>query len=133
MARRNDMWCRMRVLIVESCERLGRIWEKHLEAQGCRVELVSRDADALAAIRFSKPDILVLSLGTGRANALALADFAAFQSPHSRVIFVSRDSFFSDGSIFSHAANACAFVGAGVAPSDLAELAQYHAARAALR
>ena len=120
----------MRILIVESCERLARIWQTHLEAQGCQTEIAVNDADALAAIRFSNPEILVLSLGANHANALALADFAAYQIPDSRVIFVSRDSFFSDGSIFAHAANACAFVGHDVAPSDLVELARFHADRA---
>jgi hypothetical protein len=43
------------------------------------------------------------------------------------VIFVTGSRFFSDGSIFAFAANACASIGRDTAPSDIATLVEYHA------
>ena len=53
-------------------------------------------------------------------SALAVADFASYRRPDCRVIFVTNTSFFSDGSIFRHCANACAYLQSQTEPADLA-------------
>jgi hypothetical protein len=43
------------------------------------------------------------------------------------VIFVTDTSFFSDGSIFNLAANACAFIQTNTPPEDIAALVEHYA------
>jgi len=120
----------MQVLIVESNASLGFIWRKHLERLGHDVILAPRQSDAIAAIRDHSPEIVILDLVLEQASALAIADFASYRAPQARVIFVSAGSFFSDGSIFSLAQNACAFLPAGVQPEDLCAMVEYYGAAA---
>ncbi len=119
----------MRVVIIQNNNDLGQIWKNHLERQGCVVSLCSAQSDAIQQIRFARPDVIVLSIGLIEASALAISDFAAYHLPATKVIFVSNDSFFSDGSIFAHASNACAFVAEVVPPEDLCALVEFHGSR----
>jgi len=57
---------------------------------------------------------------------MAVADYASYRQPEIKVIFVTSDSFFSDGSIFSYMANACAMVPTRTPPEDLAALVEHH-------
>lgn len=82
--------------------------------------------DAIAAIRDQVPEVIILDLVLRSASALAIADFASYRAPGARVIFVSASTFFSDGSIFSHVPNACAFVPMGVPPEDLCAMVDYY-------
>jgi len=59
-------------------------------------------------------------------SALAVADYANYRQPDARVIFVTNTSFFSDGSIFAHSANARAFVPSGTPPEDLAAMVEHY-------
>ena len=67
---------------------------------------------------------IVLSEG----SALAVADFANYRCPRARVIFVTNTTFFSDGSIFAHSSNACAYVKTETPPEDLAAIVEHYAA-----
>ena len=116
----------MRVLIVESNAALGTIWKRHLERQGQSVDLVADQPAAIAHIQRQSPDILVVNLTLTNGSALAIADFASYRAPRARVIFVTSGSFFSDGSIFAHVPNACAFLPTGVPPDDLAALVAHY-------
>ncbi len=116
----------MRVLIVENARGPGAIWKSHLERQGCNVDLVSGNTAALRVIRCHGPEVIVLNLALDPSGALAIADFAAYRSPQSRVIFVTGDSFFSDGSIFTLASNACASVPQAVPPADLCAIVEHY-------
>ena len=73
-------------------------------------------------------DILVLDLVLHDGSALTVADLASFRCPDTRVIFVTNTTFFSDGSIFAHSPNACAYVPSGTKPEDLAAMVDYYAA-----
>jgi DNA-binding NtrC family response regulator len=116
----------MRVLIVESDPNLGRIWMRHLQRTGAEVVLACDQADAIHALRMRGFDIIVLDLVLAEGAALAIADFASYRRPEARVIFVTNTSFFSDGSIFNHSANACAFVQSGTPPEDLAAMVAHY-------
>lgn len=120
----------MRVLIVESKLELGRIWQNHLERQGVEVSLVANETEAVTGIRYFRPQMIVVNVRMDGINALAISDFAAYHLPKTKVIFVSRDSFFSDGSIFRHAVNACAFVPEKVRPDDLCAMVEHYGASA---
>lgn len=118
----------MQVLIVESSLDLGRVWQRHLERQGVSVTLVDGQDGAMAHLHQSEPDLIVLDLVLDKGSAFAVADYANYRYPNSRVIFVTNSSFFSDGSIFQHVENACAFLPKEVDPADLTAMVQHYGA-----
>lgn len=120
----------MRVLIVESSADLGMLWQRHLERQGASVLLAQTQADAIDAIRTDSYQIIVLDLILEDGSAFAVADFASYRRPEAKVIFVTNSSFFSDGSIFQHVPNACAFLPSSTSPDDLAAMVEHYAASA---
>lgn len=117
----------MKVLIVESQPELGELWKRHLERQGAQVALATTQEAAIAALYLQAFDILILDLVLEEGSALAVADFASYRRPDARVIFVTNTSFFSDGSIFVHSPNACAFVQSATPPEDLAAMVEHYA------
>lgn len=117
----------MNLLIVESREDLGKLWLRHLSRMGGNVRLVTSQDAACEAIAKTPPDVIILDLVLSDGSALAISDFASYRAPNARVIFVTDTSFFSDGSIFSLASNACAFVQSNTPPEDLAAMAEHYA------
>lgn len=117
----------MNVLIVESREDLGELWRAHFERSGAKVKLVVGQEDACGAITLEPPDVIILDLVLADGSALAISDFASYRAPDARVIFVTDTNFFSDGSIFSLASNACAFVQSNTPPEDLAAMVEHYA------
>lgn len=115
----------MRVLIVEPDNALGALWTRHLQRFGAEVTRVDGQAAAIRAIREEDVSIIVLNLVLPGGSAFAIADYASYAAPDTKVIFVTASSFFSDGSIFRHIPNACAFVGASTPPEDLAAMAMH--------
>lgn len=118
----------MKVLIVESKPELGQLWMRHLQRQGAIVHLVPSQEAAILALYRDAFDVIVLDLVLEQGSALAVADFASYRRPDTRVIFVTNTSFFSDGSIFAHSSNACAYVQSETPPEDLAALVEHYAA-----
>ena len=118
----------MNVLIVESKPELGRLWRRHLERQGAVVTQVETQEAAILALYGDAFDVIVLDLVLDGGSALAVADFASYRRPETRVIFVTNTSFFSDGSIFAHSSNACAYVQSATPPEDLAAMVEHYAA-----
>jgi DNA-binding NtrC family response regulator len=117
----------MDVLIVQSSPELGLIWQRHLLRCGMRVHVAEGQDDAIGILTRNHVDIIILDLVLQSGSALAIADFANYRCPHARVIFVTNTRFFSDGSIFAHAANACAFVQTSTPPEDLAAMVEHYA------
>lgn len=116
----------MKVLIVESENGLADIWQKHLERIGMRVTRCSGQSDAIAHLSSFDTDIIILDLMLDEGSAFAVSDYASYRMPDTRVIFVTNTSFFSDGSIFAFASNACAFVQRGTPPEDLAAMVEHY-------
>ncbi|MCT4371996.1 response regulator [Yangia mangrovi] len=122
----------MKVLIVQGNQTLAGSWCRHLEGNGADV-LVAQDQDgATRLIRDEDVDVIVLDLMLAAGSALAVADFASFRQPDCRVVFVTDSPVFSDGSIFRHCANACAYLPTATAPSDLAAMVEHYGARCAV-
>ncbi|WP_390912163.1 response regulator transcription factor [Pseudosulfitobacter sp. SM2401] len=117
----------MNVLIVESRHDLGVLWQRHLERLAASVTLVHGQTDAIEHLRDNSPDIIILDLVLEEGSSLTISDFASFRRPDARVIFVTNTSFFSDGSIFAHAQNACAYVQSETPPEDLAAMVEHYA------
>ena len=116
----------MKVLIVESCSQLAEVWARHLSSQGAEVYLVDSETAAIDWLRDQVVDVIVLDLVLDNGSAFAVADFASYSQPASRVIFVTNTSFFSDGSIFQHIPNACAFLPSATSPEDLAAVVDHY-------
>ena len=116
----------MKVLIVESDTGLAAIWQRHLERQGADVSLATSQGAAVACLQKCDVQVIVLSLDLQAGSALAVSDFASYRRPDARVVFVTRQGFFSDGSIFQLAPNTAAFIAAETAPEDLAAIVEHH-------
>lgn len=119
---------RTRVLIVESVPDLADLWKRHLERQGMQVVCVGGQDEAIAHLSEKDTDIIIQDLVIEEGSALAIADYANYRQPAARVIFVTNTSFFSDGSIFAHSANARAFVQSNTPPEDLAAMVAHYGA-----
>lgn len=117
----------MNVLIVESRPELGLLWRRHLERQGMMVAQVTGQSEAVNYLTQHAPDIIIMDIVLEEGSALAVADFASYRQPETRIIFVTNTTFFSDGSIFNHANNACAFLPADTRPDDLAAMVEHYA------
>ena len=116
----------MRVLIVQSNEDLSILWQRHLQRLGAIVECARNEAQAVSLIEGSDFDVIVLDVVLSEGSALSVADVAYFRSPKAKVVFVTDTTFFSDGSIFNHSANACAFVRLNTPAQDLAAIVQHY-------
>ena len=117
----------MRVLIVQTAPGLRVLWQRHLERSGMRVTAVGSQDAAIEQITREAPDIIILDLVLQDGSALAVADYANYRRPEAQVIFVTNSRFFSDGSIFSHVANARAMVRCETPPEDLAAMVAHYA------
>ena len=117
----------MNVLIVESVRDLGRLWKRHLERAGACVDLVHNQEDAVDALHEQEYNILVVDLVLDDGSPLTVADFASYRCPTAKVIFVTNTSFFSDGSIFAHCANARVMMPEDTAPEDLTAVVEHYA------
>ena len=116
----------MVVLIVASNPELSRIWARHLERLGHQTVLVHAQEDAVNYLRLHVVDVIVLDLMLEYGSAIAVADYASYRWPETRVVFVTNSTFFSDGSIFNHIPNAAALVQEQTPPRDLAAIVEYH-------
>ncbi len=116
----------MRVLIVEGNPDLGGVWSGHIQRLGCEVVLASSQNQAIDVMRDHEVNVIILDLVLRDGSAFAVADFASYRHPDAKVIFVTNTTFFSDGSIFRHIPNACAFVQSHTPPEDLAAMVEHY-------
>lgn len=116
----------MRVLIVQSNVPLGNIWQRHLQRLGAHVEIALTGTDAVKKIETTTYDVIVLDLVLSEGSALTVGDVAFFRQPDANLIYVTDTTFFSDGSIFNHSANARAFIESNTPPGDLAAIVQHY-------
>ena len=95
-----------------------------------QVTLVSGQEDAIRHLAQHPTDVIVLNLVLEEGAALAVSDYANYRVPNACVVFVTNTTFFSDGSIFAHCANARAFLPSDTAPEDLAAMIEHYGAGA---
>lgn len=118
----------MKVLIVESRAELSRLWAGYLLRNGAEVQTADGESSAIRVLGGWQPDVIVLDLVLDTGSAFAVADFASYSMPTTRVVFVTNTTFFSDGSIFNHIPNACAFLPSATEPEDLAAVVKHYSA-----
>jgi DNA-binding NtrC family response regulator len=116
----------MNVLIVESNANLGALWKRHLERNGASVDHAKCQDDAAKLIEKRPYEVIVLDLVLTEGSAFAVADYASYRRPDAKIIFVTNTTFFSDGSIFQHIPNACAFLPTETPPDDLLALVEHY-------
>lgn len=117
----------MRVLIAEKEAGLAGVWQGYLERGGAEVS-VAHDAErAVRVLNHEAVDVLVINLSLDEGAALSIADYAAYRRPEAKVVFVTSKTFFSDGSIFQHAANAAVMLPEDTPPQDLAAVVEHYA------
>ena len=114
------------ILIVASNPDLSRIWGRHLERQGQTVEILSSQDEAVDYLYEHTAEAIVLDLMLEDGSAIAIADFASYRRPESRIVFVTNNTFFSDGSLFTHIPNTAAILQEQTPPTDLAAIVAYH-------
>ncbi|PWR03837.1 hypothetical protein DKT77_03735 [Meridianimarinicoccus roseus] len=118
----------MTLLIVESNPQLAALWRRHVERQGRTVRVAHDQAGAVSALRDGGIAVVILNVLLTDGSAFAVADYASYRAPNVRILFVTAASFFSDGSIFNHVVNACAYVPVATPPEDIAAMVEHYAA-----
>ena len=116
----------MLVLIVANNPDLSGVWANHLERLGASVTAVTSQEEATRILCEFEVGVIVLDLMLMRGSAIAVADFASYRQPDSKVVFVTSSTFFSDGSIFNHMPNACACVKMHTPPEDIAAIVDHY-------
>ena len=116
----------MQVLIVESDAGLANLWRRHLERSHAEVDIAVDQDSAISQLQETMPDVIVLDLFLDTGSAIAVADYASYRRPEAKVVFVTNTTFFSDGSIFNHIPNACAYLQSGTAPEDLTAIVEHY-------
>jgi len=117
----------MNVLIVESNPNLGMLWKSHVERLGSKnVVLVGGLDSAVHEIMMHSWDVIVLNLVLDDGGAMAISDYASYRQPEASILIVNSSSFFSDGSIFKHIANARACLPTSAKPEDLATMVVHY-------
>lgn len=116
----------MSVLIVENNPVLGSLWRSHIRRQGQRCELVCSQSAAIEALQASKVAVVIVNLRLEDGSTLAITDYISYRYPEIKVIAVTSDGFFSDGSVFNVISNATAMIKEETDPEDVAALVEYH-------
>ena len=118
----------MKVLIVESNVKLAELWAKPLLAHSHSVTLAQSQSEAMDHLHQNEVDVMILDLNLGQDIALALADFVSYRHPNTQIVAITRECYFSDGSIFQYMGNARAIVPTSTSPQDLSMMIEhYHA------
>ena len=114
------------ILIVAGNPELTQIWSRHLERQGLRVTMRGSQSEAVDWLHDHEAEVVLLDLMLEKGSAIAVADFVSYRHPQARVVFTTRDRFFSDGSLFNHIPNTAAILQQQTPPNDLAAIVAYH-------
>lgn len=117
----------MKILIVQDNLALGQVWANHIHRMGIETTLVSATDAAVDALLASDFDAIVVNLVLKSGSAFSISDVAQLHQPKANLIFVTDTTFFSDGSIFAHAANVRAMLGTATPPEDLAAIVHHYA------
>ncbi len=114
------------ILILADNSDLARIWARHLERQKHTVVVTTDETEAVQIVRDNDIRVIVLDLMMENCVAFSVADYVSYRSPGTKIIFVTRSHFFSDGSLFRHVPNTAAILQEDSPPSDLAAIVAYH-------
>jgi DNA-binding NtrC family response regulator len=117
----------MSVLIIENDPDLGQVWRRYIQRQNLDCELVQSQSDAIDVLQTQDVCVVILNLSLKDGSSIAVTDYIAYRYPKVKVILVTSDRFFSDGSIFNVVASVSAMVGQETPPEDLAAIVEYHA------
>jgi len=118
----------MNVLMVEDQADLAALWSASLRRLGADVSIVASQDAAISYLQHTCADVLILNLGLRDGSPLAVADYASYRHPDMKIIPVTSDTFFSDGSVFAHVPNTCTFLAVNAHPDDMATIVTHYGA-----
>lgn len=113
------------VLIVEADKALSRLWARHIGQGGAAVTEAETESAAIDALIRRPIDAIVLDLALPGGSALAIAEFASYRRPQARIVFLTGQGYYADGSIFRLAPNAGALLQTDQSPEDIAAIVEY--------
>ena len=116
----------MNVLMVEDQPGLATLWSASLRRQGANVTIATSQDEAIGYLHRLEPDVLILSLRLANGSPLAVADYASYRHPDTKIIPVTSESFFSDGSVFAHVPNTCTTLASTARPDDMAAIVAHY-------
>ena len=116
----------MKVMILETDENIGSIWQRHMERCGVESKLVINEEDAIEHLQMYAVDVLVINLLAEVGSSLALTDLATYKNPNIAIIAVTSRNFFSDGSIFDVVPNMRSVFQTPVKVDDLTAMVQHY-------
>ncbi|MEO0342818.1 MAG: hypothetical protein AAF198_05215 [Pseudomonadota bacterium] len=117
----------MKTLLIDHLHpRLG-LWARHLERHGMTVVTAASADEAFRALATGQFEAMVLNMGLPDGSAMPIADYAIFKNPDIKIIGVSSDQFFSNGTLFSYIPNLCSQLGDSVPPEDLGATVAFYA------
>lgn len=114
------------ILILTDNPSLAGIWARHLERQKHAVVVTTDESEAIEVVRDNDVSVIVLDLMLRNSTAFSVADYVSYRSPRTKIVFVTKNRFFADGSLFRHVPNTAAIIQEDAPPSDLAEIVAYH-------
>jgi DNA-binding response OmpR family regulator len=118
----------MEILIVEANCDLGRIWQRHLQRFCFGVDRVTSSSQAIDRLQVAKYSVVIIGADDAVIGSISLTNVIGFRSPTSKVIFVSNDQFFSDGSIYQLLSNDCIHLPANAKPEDICAYVSHYSA-----
>lgn len=116
----------MHILMVEDQPELASIWAASLRRTGARVTIAPSQDVAIRFLQRDFAEIVILNLGLSRGSPLAVADYASYRHPTTKIIPVTSDTFFSDGSVFAHVPNTCTSLARSASPDDVAAIVEHY-------
>ena len=116
----------MRVLIVESDQKLARVWQQYLEKTNADVTVLGTGAAAVERVGREKFDVILMDLVLEDRSAIAIGEVAALWQPDAQVIFVTDTPAFTDCTPVPPTGNAQALLETTTPPEELTAIVQYY-------
>lgn len=116
----------MRVLIAENKADLAQLWQRHLVRMGLETLIARTSDEALERMVTQTFRVVVINLLLPSGGALGIADYARVKMPEAKVVFVTDQTFFRDGSLFGLVPNLRMTIKSDTPPEDVAAIVHHY-------
>ncbi|MEM9715753.1 MAG: hypothetical protein AAF826_04475 [Pseudomonadota bacterium] len=118
----------MNTLLVDFVGHRLSLWSRHLERCGLDVTTAETADAAMEKLTLMRFDTMVINMGLPGGTALSVSDYAIFKNPDIRIVAVSSDKFFSDGTLFKFIPNLRSHLADSVHVEDMSATVAHYAA-----